>query len=192
MSLKRSSSALIRAEGSKQNSSYNSAVRAKSPIMEESSQLKTPIKGERVRSQDSQGRDCRESSQQMFTSEENNRRKSPLPFRVATLIKNSSGIQLAYRGAGVLPKLSSRQNLSSCYHANQNPNATARQSINQMQMTQLGQQFVKCKPVSISKNLRDTYEKTVPQENLRLLARLVNAPPSVKTVSTHQKDYVIH
>ena len=31
--------------------------------------------------------------------------KSPLPFRVATLVKNSSGIQLTYRGAGVLPNL---------------------------------------------------------------------------------------
>ena len=36
-------------------------------------------------------------------------RDGPLPFRVATLIKNSSGVQLTYRGAGVLPMLKYRK-----------------------------------------------------------------------------------
>lgn len=30
-----------------------------------------------------------------------------LPFRMATLVKNASGVQLTYRGAGALPSLSS-------------------------------------------------------------------------------------
>lgn len=32
-------------------------------------------------------------------------RKKPLPFRVATLIRNASGVQLTYRGSGLLPML---------------------------------------------------------------------------------------
>ena len=32
-------------------------------------------------------------------------RKNPLPFNVATLHKNASGVTLTYRGVGVLPQL---------------------------------------------------------------------------------------
>ena len=45
----------------------------------------------------------------------------PLPFRVATLIKNSSGVQLTYRGAGVLPMLKYRKKKAEQPNVSLNP-----------------------------------------------------------------------
>ena len=93
--------------------------RQPSKIMEESSEHVTPKKsapesnaiiasGSRVHTSGGRRKDDA-MSRTVFTSEEDKSRKSPLPFRVATLIKNSSGVQLAYRGAGVLPMLKQRK-----------------------------------------------------------------------------------
>jgi len=79
------------------------------------------------------------------------------PIRVATLIKNSSGVQLTYRGAGVLPHL---QQLRS-------PDFISRGKIARHRSSGA------IKPVSHSARLMEDVNSKLADENKQILSRLV-------------------
>jgi len=100
------------------------------------------------------------------------RNPSVLPFRVATIMKNASGLQLTYRGSSVLPTGSPKKSLTKAHSA---------KFINTVNMT---------RPKALS--IQETQKvKLLARENILFMNRLVNANKSVN-FRQYENEYKRH
>jgi hypothetical protein len=108
--------------------------------------------------------------------------KPVFPFRVATLMKNASGVQLAYRGSNVLPQLN--QNANSGNHKSKQLAKSQSQKIPFMQHSSSTPKHIKNSGPSKSNKQNQSLQeslkvKYLAKENLELMRRLVNAKKGV-------------
>ena len=97
----------------------------------------------------------------------------------ATLMTNSSGIQLTYRGHGVLPMLSK---------SNYKNRGSLAASVAKARSNTKSQQVL-IKPISHSQRQSMDLKKQLTSDNLKLMSRIVNAPPGIITYDQLQDHY---